>query len=768
MSISTLATSDERFGAHLARSIPAAKGIDLNLVIAAALFNFQITVIAVDSTFQRATPGLSLLKTARTFDNPNQQKFLADTIRERFRFHKHESSRPRVLRLLHEGNEALRILEEAPLNTVYMERVNALAHAEAGPLKHSVQKLNKRAVAAMDLRSQESKRRNHGIGDRIHGTKTVYELARIPEQLPASGRPGEKPRKAPKMTKRKPYQIVHTVTAQGFTFKRLRGWRQPVQTAMMIKARVKKLQEWMDKDQYLKSMLDILKHEQVFYDGLGVSDDQHEYGKYSVSEKKAPEAIPLKGAIGATPEQEEHLQKIVNQFTITPKYLEQICTHFISEMKKGLGEEGQTLAMIPSYVEGRLTGQEKGHFLALDLGGTNLRVVLVTLEGNGKYKTKSSKSRVTEELKTGPMRNLCDYIADCVDEFLTEEGLSHEETALNLGYTFSFPVLQSKINRGILKSWTKGFNCSGAVGKDPVMLLQDALLRKNVPVKVAALVNDAVGTLLSNAYQKPETTIGLILGTGSNGGYIEQMKNIGKWKGGKTTSPEMIINMEFGAFDNERRVLPVTPFDNKVDRQSINPNGQIFEKMVSGMYLGEVTRNVLLDMVDRELLFGPHDGNYDCKSWSKELSGHYAFETSHMSCIEGDGTSNLSRTSEVLDLNLNLHGITTVEGKIIKKVCEVVGTRAAHLAGAAIAAIVRHCEISPEEGTDVGIDGSLYEFYPSFESRIYDALAILLPEHKDVRKTVRLSLAKDGSGVGAALTACVAAQMENRKKGTIA
>ena len=319
-----------------------------------------------------------------------------------------------------------------------------------------------------------------------------------------------------------------------------------------------------------------------------------------------------------------------------------------------------------------------------------------------------------------------------------------------------------------MKSWTKGFNCTGAVGKDPVMLLQDALMRKNVPIKVAALVNDAVGTLLSNAYQKPNTSIGLILGTGSNGGYIEHIEKIGKWKAKeKSTSHEMIINMEFGAFDNERAVLPVTQYDNKVDRQSINPHGQIFEKMISGMYLGEVTRNILLDMIDQEILFGPHDGKYDSKSWSKELSGHYAFETSHMSTIESDCTPDLTRTKEALDLNLNLRGVSTPESKIIKRVCEVVGTRAAHLAGAAIAGIVRHCQISPEEGTDVGIDGSLYEFYPSFEERIYEALAILLPDHKNVRKTVRLGLAKDGSGVGAALTACVAAQMESRRKNAL-
>lgn len=124
--------------------------------------------------------------------------------------------------------------------------------------------------------------------------------------------------------------------------------------------------------------------------------------------RKAPEASPLpRGHIGGTPEQEAYMQRIEKLFTISPEYLKKICDHFMVEMDKGLNHEGQTVAMIPSYVEGRLTGEEKGNFLALDLGGTNLRVVLVTLEGKGKYKTKSSKSRLTEELKTGPMRQLC-------------------------------------------------------------------------------------------------------------------------------------------------------------------------------------------------------------------------------------------------------------------------------------------------------------------------------------------------------------------------
>ena len=106
------------------------------------------------------------------------------------------------------------------------------------------------------------------------------------------------------------------------------------------------------------------------------------------------------------------------------------------------------------------------------------------------------------------------------------------------------------------------------------------------------------------------------------------MEKIKKWKEGKTTSDEMIINMEFGAFDNERKVLPLTRFDNKLDRQSINPHAQIYEKMISGMYLGEITRNVLTDMIDRELLLkrGPHQS----VAWAKDISRHWYFETAFL------------------------------------------------------------------------------------------------------------------------------------------
>jgi hexokinase len=146
--------------------------------------------------------------------------------------------------------------------------------------------------------------------------------------------------------------------------------------------------------------------------------------------------------------------------------------------------------MIPSFVTGRPTGTEIGRYLALDLGGTNLRVCEFELKGKGKgYSVHQQKYVVSNQLKTGEMRHLCDFIADCVDNFISERGADHLEEALQLGFTFSFPVLQTDINRGTLMHWTKGFNCSGAINKDVVVMLQDAFLRKNINVHIAAVSN---------------------------------------------------------------------------------------------------------------------------------------------------------------------------------------------------------------------------------------------------------------------------------------
>ena len=92
--------------------------------------------------------------------------------------------------------------------------------------------------------------------------------------------------------------------------------------------------------------------------------------------------------------------------------------------------------------------------------------------------------------------------------------------------------------------------------------------------------------------------------------------------------------------ETQRSHLPSTPYDNAIDRLSINPKFQAFEKFISGMYLGEIVRNVMLSLVDstpQALLFGGKS--------AAGLNKHYGIDTSFMSAVEeawiGDNSSDL-------------------------------------------------------------------------------------------------------------------------------
>ena len=99
---------------------------------------------------------------------------------------------------------------------------------------------------------------------------------------------------------------------------------------------------------------------------------------------------------------------------------------------------------------------------------------------------------------------------------------------------------------------------------------------QNASVDVVALVNDTTGTMMSCAFNNPDVSAGLILGTGTNACYMESLDNVPKWTGDQNDPREVIINTEWGAFgDNGSWNHLRTAFDEKVDRESINPGMQL-------------------------------------------------------------------------------------------------------------------------------------------------------------------------------------------------
>ncbi|MCI4376193.1 hypothetical protein PGIGA_G00185570 [Pangasianodon gigas] len=445
--------------------------------------------------------------------------------------------------------------------------------------------------------------------------------------------------------------------------------------------------------------------------------------------------------------QRKEIDNTLAEFTLSPTQLQQVKDKMQVELERGLRKDSHgsaSVKMLPSYVYKTPDGTETGKFLALDLGGTNFRVLVVKIRSGIRKSVRMYNKiyAIPLEIMQGTGEELFDHIVHCISDFLDYMGMKN--TCLPLGFTFSFPCRQTGIDKGILVSWTKGFKATHCEGNDVVDMLREAIKRRNeFDLDIVAVVNDTVGTMMTCAYEDPNCEIGLIAGTGSNVCYMEHMKNIETVEGDEG---HMCVNTEWGGFGDNDNIEDIrTRFDREVDSGSLNVGKQRFEKMTSGMYLGEIVRQILIDLTKRDLLFRGHIT--EC------LKTRGIFETKFLSQIESDRLALLQVRSILQHLGLNS---TCNDSIIVKEVCGVVSHRAAQLCGAGMAAIVD--KIRENRGLDhlditVGVDGTLYKLHPHFSRILKDTVKELAPKCK-----VDFILSEDGSGKGAALITAVARQ----------
>lgn len=458
----------------------------------------------------------------------------------------------------------------------------------------------------------------------------------------------------------------------------------------------------------------------------------------------------------------EKAQEIAKEFVLTDDTLNACVEHFIWATEHGLRHHTDLgMPMIPTFVTGVPNGKEKGTFLAADLGGTNFRVCSVTLKGDSTYDLVQNKNVVPKSLMSGNTKEFMEFLADKLGEFLKkhhENELKDNKDKFKMGFTFSFPVDQTGYNKGKLIRWTKGFDIKDLVDQDVCEKFQQAIDEKGLPVRVAALVNDTVGTLMSRSYTKAEsgkTLIGCIFGTGTNGAYSEKIKNIPKFdinrypeiKGEKL----MVINTEWGSFDNRLKYLPNTKYDQALNEKTPNVGYHMFEKRVSGMFLGELLRLCMVDLQQKGVLFSQDD----IIETNDALSRPWSLDTSVPSNIDGDVTDTLIETDGIIKTMLG-YQTTLEQRKAIQILAKAIGKRSAYLSAVPLAGLILHTKaVEKFEGEiDVGADGSVVEHYPNFEQMIREALR--KTKVGDDEKRVTLGLARDGSGVGAALCALVA------------
>uniref|UniRef100_A0AAY4E4J2 hexokinase n=1 Tax=Denticeps clupeoides TaxID=299321 RepID=A0AAY4E4J2_9TELE len=384
----------------------------------------------------------------------------------------------------------------------------------------------------------------------------------------------------------------------------------------------------------------------------------------------------------------------------------EIMSRFRRELEKGLSQDTNptaTVKMLPTFVRSIPDGTEKGDFIALDLGGSNFRILRVKVS-HEKKQTVQMETEIydtPEDIIHGSGTRLFDHVAECLGDFMEKHKIKDKK--LPVGFTFSFPCAQTKLDEGILLTWTKRFKASGVEGMDVVKLLNKAIKKRGVRfTDIMAVVNDTVGTMMTCGFDDHRCEVGIIIGTGTNACYMEEMRHIELVEGDEG---RMCINTEWGAFGDDGMLEDIrTDFDRDIDRGSLNPGKQLFEKMVSGMYMGELVRLILVKMAREGLLF---EGRI-----TPELLTKGKFETKHISAIE-KSKEGLSKAKEIL---ARLGVEPSADDCIaVQHVCAIVSFRSASLVAATLAAILTRLKDNkhvPRLKTTVGIDGSLYKMHP--------------------------------------------------------
>ena len=444
----------------------------------------------------------------------------------------------------------------------------------------------------------------------------------------------------------------------------------------------------------------------------------------------------------------KNVQDVLKTFVISQERLVKISEDIEAEFKTGLAKvDSGSIAMLPSYVPELPDGSETGKYVAVDLSGKNLRILLLTLNGAGNEPTVvTTNFNVSNAIMKGTGEQLFNFIVNCLQKFLKEFELEYAN--LPIGFVFSYPCELLSIRSARLLWWTKGFDIKDCLQKDVVELLEEALeLNMSTKAKIKAVMNDTVGQLAAAAYKYGEDCVAaVVIGYGCNSSYLEDTEKLTKFdaKAANYHHKKMVVVTEWEEFGSKGELKDIlTPFDKEIDQASVHRGKQIIDKLTGALYLGDLVRRIFAQFVlDRQLFNGTP---------VEKLDQLDTFPTKYISEILGDDSGIFKICRRICDeLDVPNHGSNDYQ--IMFEVCNIVSQRSASVVAAAISALLRHLG---RDSVKIGVGGALIQFHPGYHTMLESQLNSLAP----LNVQWELVSADEGSAKGAALIAAVSEKL---------
>lgn len=281
---------------------------------------------------------------------------------------------------------------------------------------------------------------------------------------------------------------------------------------------------------------------------------------------------------------------------------------FREEMEAGLSGRRSSLRMIPTFIEADREIPVREPVIAMDAGGTNLRVALVDFDDEGEpHITAFERYRMPGLDGEIPAAEFFDTLAKHIRRVASRSS--------RVGLSFSYPAEILPSRDGRILGLSKELRVAGVKGQMVGERLNASLRASGAKADLKFVVlNDTVGALLAgraaHGARRYSRYVGFVLGTGLNCAYVESNDRMKK-RADLPAGGRQIINVESGAYGR----VPRGDIDLALDANSAEPGNYQLEKTISGAYLGALCLQAFQAAAERGLF---SDGARDClRSWPR-------------------------------------------------------------------------------------------------------------------------------------------------------
>ena len=288
--------------------------------------------------------------------------------------------------------------------------------------------------------------------------------------------------------------------------------------------------------------------------------------------------------------------------------------------------------------------------------------------------------------------------------------------------------------------------------------IANVLAPQNLNVRLDAIVNDSSSALLARAYLDPDTRLAAILGTGMNAAVHLPITALDPSKFRSASPPvgagsHVLTNTELSMFGKD--IFPTTSWDRILNATHILPDYQPFEYLVTGKYIGEIVRLILVEATHIAGLF---DG-----LMPQSLANNpYSLDTRDLALIEIDESHGLAVSCSLFHQRYpSSRQPTERDIMFIQGVVRRVSTRsiAYFTVGIhALTAVLQKLDTVEMGHITIGCDGSIINKYPNYMERT-QAIINQMVESDNVhgQMKVRLERTTDSAVLGAAVAGAMAA-----------